>query len=150
MIPCGVTLPGGFEDVESVDVAMGTWSVEARLLMLCKSWLGIEVALAAKITDAEALKPRNSAEAKHCPNWPLWEQAISEELTTLCKASTWKLEAPLPRANIISMKWVFKAKKDASRKVVWYKAWLVAQGFSQVEGVNYFDTYTPVAKLTSS
>ena len=53
MIPCGVTLPGGFEDVESVDVAMGTWSVEARLLMLCKSWLGIEVALAAKITDAE-------------------------------------------------------------------------------------------------
>ena len=100
--------------------------------------------------NTEALKPRNLAEAKHCPNWPLWEQAISEELTTLCKASTWKLEAPLPRANIISMKWVFKAKKDASRKVVWYKAWLVAQGFSQVEGVNYFDTYTPVAKLTSS
>ena len=128
----------------------GAWSVEARLLVLHESWLRLEVALAAEITDAEALEPRNLAEAKCHPDWPLWEQAISEELTTLCKAGTWKLEAPPSRANVISSKWVFKAKKDASRKVVQYKARLVAQGFSQVEGVDYFDTYAPVAKLASS
>ena len=108
-----------------------------------------ELALAAEIADAEVLEPRNLAEAKRRPDWPLWEQAISEELTTLCKAGTWKLEAPPPRANVIGSKWVFKAKKDASGKVVQYKAWLVTQGFSQVEGVDYFDTYAPVAKLAS-
>ena len=118
--------------------------------MLHESWLRLEVALAAEITDAEALEPRNLAEAKCHPDWPSWEQAISEELTTLCKAGTWKLEAPPSRANVIGLKWVFKAKKDASGKVVQYNAQLVAQGFSQVEGVDYFDTYTPVAKLASS
>ena len=43
-----------------------------------------------------------------------------------------------------------QGQKDASGKVVRYKARLVAQGFSQVEGVDYFDTYAPVAKLASS
>ena len=150
MIPRGVTLPGGFGDDESINVATDTWSVEAGLPALRESWPGLEVALAAEIADTEALEPRNLAEAKCHPDWPLWEQAISKELTTLRKAGTWKLEAPPPRANIISSKWVFKAKKDASGKVVWYKAQLVAQGFSQVEGVDYFNTYAPVAKLASS
>ena len=125
-IPRGVTLPGGFEDIDSVDVVTGAWSVEAGLLVLHESWLGLEVALAAEITDAEVLEPRNLAEAKCHPDWPSWEQAISEELTTLCKARTWKLEAPLSRANVIGSKWVFKAKKDASGKVVQYKVRLVA------------------------
>ena len=54
-----------------------------------------------------------------------------------------------PRANIIGSKWVFQAKKDAARHVVQYKAQLVAQGFSQVPGVDYFDTFAPVACLAS-
>jgi len=47
------------------------------------------------------------------------------------------------------LKWVFEGKKDAVGNVVCYKAHLVAQGFSQVPGVNYFDTFVPVAKLAS-
>ena len=150
MIPRGVTLPGGFGDDESINVVTDAWSVEAGLPALRESWPRLEVALAAEIADTEALEPRNLAEAKCRPDWPLWEQAISKELTTLHKAGTWKLEAPPPGANIISSKWVFKAKKDASGKVVQYKAQLVTQGFSQVEGVDYFNTYAPVAKLASS
>ena len=46
-------------------------------------------------------------------------------------------------------KWVFKVKKDASGNVVRYKACLVAQGFSQVPSVDYFDTFAPVARLAS-
>ncbi len=46
-------------------------------------------------------------------------------------------------------KWVFRAKKDAAGNVVRYKARLVAQGFLQVPGIDYFDTFAPVTQLTS-
>ena len=57
-------------------------------------------------------------------------------------------DAP-PGANIVGLKWVFKIKKDSDRHIMQRKARLVAQGFSQVLGINYFDTFTPVAKLVS-
>jgi hypothetical protein len=64
-------------------------------------------------------------------------------------AGTWEV-VDLPQAvNVVGSKWVFKAKKDAAGNVVRYKARLVAQGFSQVPGVDYFDTFAPVARLAS-
>ena len=65
-------------------------------------------------------------------------------------AGTWVLEEPPPGANVISSKWVFKAKKDATGIITCFKARLVAQGFSQINGVDYDDTYAPVARLASS
>ena len=50
---------------------------------------------------------------------------------------------------MVGSKWVFRAQKDAAGNVICYKARLVAQGFSQVSGVNYFDTFVPVAQLAS-
>lgn len=101
------------------------------------------------ISEAEALEPSSLAEAKRRPDWPQWEQGIREELATLQNAGTWEL-ADLPEgANLVGSKWVFRAKKDAAGNIVRYKARLVAQGFSQVPGVDYFDTYAPVAKLAS-
>ena len=60
------------------------------------------------------------------------------------------MEEPPPGANVIGSRWVFKAKKDAAGNIAQYKARLVAQGFSQIRGVDYDDTYAPVAKLASS
>jgi len=74
---------------------------------------------------------------------------MEEELTILNNTGIWELVDPPSGANIIGSKWVFKAKKDAVGNVVHYKVHLVAQGFSQVPGVNYFDTFAPVAKLVS-
>ena len=101
------------------------------------------------IAEAKALEPTSLAEAKQRPDWPQWEHGIREELAMLEKAGTWELIEPPAGANIIGSKWVFRAKKDAAGNVVRHKARLVTQGFSQVPGVDYFDTYTPVAKLAS-
>ncbi len=97
--------------------------------------------------NSEALEPRSLAEAKRDGDWPLWEKAILEELAMLKVAGTWDLVEALARANVVGSKWVFRAKKDAAGKIVCYKARLVAQGFSQIPGVDYFDTFAPVAHL---
>lgn len=87
--------------------------------------------------ESEALEPTSLAEARRRPDWPQWEAGIREELATLHAAGTWELVDAPRGANIVGSKWVFRAKKDAAGNVVRYKARLVAQGFSQVEGVDY-------------
>ena len=67
----------------------------------------------------------------------------------LKNARTQELVDPPSKINIVGSKWVFKAKKDATGNVVCYKAYLVTQGFSQIPGIDYFDTFVPVAKLAS-
>ena len=106
-------------------------------------------AIAAVIGESEALEPRSLAEAKRGGDWPLWEKAIHEELETLKAAGTWDLVEAPKGANVVGSKWVFRAKKDATGKIIRYKARLVAQGFSQIPGVDYFDTFAPVARLAS-
>ena len=108
-----------------------------------------EYVFAAEIAGSEALEPQNLKEAKARPDWPLWEKAIEEELEVLKVAGTWELVDAPEGVNIVGSKWVFRAKKDAAGNVVRYKARLVAQGFSQVPGVDYFDTFAPVARLAS-
>jgi Reverse transcriptase (RNA-dependent DNA polymerase) len=108
-----------------------------------------EYALVAQTSETEALEPRSLAEAKRHPDWHLWEKAIQDELGLLHESGTWELTEAPTNANIVGSKWVFRAKKDAAGNVVRYKARLVAQGFSQVPGVDYFDTFAPVAKLAS-
>ena len=108
-----------------------------------------EYAFAAETNNAEALEPRSLKEAQSRPDWPLWEKAIEEELATLKAAGTWEVVDAPEGVNIVGSKWVFRAKKDAAGNVVRYKARLVAQGFSQVPGVDYFDTFAPVARLAS-
>jgi hypothetical protein len=82
-------------------------------------------------------------------DWPLWEKAIHEELAKLKAAGTWESVEKPEGANVVGSKWVFRAKKDAAGKIVRYKTRLVAQGFSQILGVDYFNTFAPVARLAS-
>lgn len=107
------------------------------------------VAMAAHIADAEGLDPCSIQEAQRRPEWLHWQEVILEEVCTLEAHGTWRLEQPPPGANIVSCCWVFHAKKDAAGNIYRYRACLVAQGFSQVPGVDFFDTYAPVAKMAS-
>ena len=101
------------------------------------------------IAKAEALEPTSLAEAKRCPDWPQWEHSIRKELAMLKKAGTWELIEPPTGTNIVGSKWVFHVKKDTAGNIVCHKVRLVMQGFSQVPGIDYFNIYTPVAKLAS-
>ena len=138
---------------EDEDLVGSVWTVFQDAPVLLEDFLGLEYAFMAEImaetANAEALEPCMLTEAKCRPDWLLWEKAIEEELAMLKAAGTWRLEEAPPGANIIGSKWVFKVKKDAAGNVVHYKARLVTQGFSQIGGINYDDTYTPVAHLAS-
>ena len=108
-----------------------------------------DVTLVVDAGDIKPLEPKSLAEAKRHPEWPEWEKAMYEELKMLEEAGTWEISDLPVGANLVGSKWVFHIKKDATGRVVRYKARLVAQGFCQVEGVDYFNTYAPVAKLLS-
>ena len=59
------------------------------------------------------------------------------------------VENPNECRNVIGTKWIFKNKKDEHGMVIRNKARLVAQGYSQVEGIDFGETYAPVARLES-
>ncbi|WVZ96696.1 hypothetical protein U9M48_042300 [Paspalum notatum var. saurae] len=72
---------------------------------------------------------------------------MHEELETLERNRVWVLVEPPPHCNPIGTKWVFKNKQGKDRVVVRNKARLVAQGFYQKKGIDYEETFVPVARL---
>ncbi|KAI3692000.1 hypothetical protein L6452_31805 [Arctium lappa] len=78
-----------------------------------------------------------------------WREAMQMEIKALEKNGTWTLE-DLPKGKrAIDSKWVYKIKFKPNGEVERYKARLVAKGFTQMEGVDYHDTFAPVAKLVT-
>jgi transposase InsO family protein len=78
-----------------------------------------------------------------------WTTAVQEEYNSLMKNGAWELVEMPPGKNLVTCKWVFKAKHNANGNITRFKARLVARGFSQAFGIDYFDTFAPVAKLTT-
>lgn len=78
-----------------------------------------------------------------------WLKAAQAEFDSLNRKRTWQM-AKRPRdKKLIGCRWVFKRKRDADGKVVKYKARLVAQGFTQIWGENYTETFAPVGRMVS-
>ena len=74
---------------------------------------------------------------------------MDREIQTLEQAHTWHTVSPPSGVNIVGSKWVFRIKRKADSSIEKYKARLVARGFTQVYGLDYFNTYSPVTRLTS-
>jgi hypothetical protein len=110
--------------------------------------LDVEYAMAAVVESAEGLQPTYE-EARKRPDWPKWQEAIQKELNSLEKMGTYRLVKRPPGANVVDSRWVLRIKKNAAGEVEKYKARLVAKGFTQIYGVDYYETYAPVARLTS-
>ncbi|GJS85939.1 retrovirus-related pol polyprotein from transposon TNT 1-94 [Tanacetum coccineum] len=78
-----------------------------------------------------------------------WVVAMQEELNQFVANDVWEL-VPLPMSqSVIGIKWVFRNKLDENGIVSRNKARLVAQGYNQQEGIDYDETYAPVARLES-
>ncbi|KAG7545539.1 Reverse transcriptase RNA-dependent DNA polymerase [Arabidopsis suecica] len=78
-----------------------------------------------------------------------WTAAMDVELDSMEVNKTWSVVSLPPGKNVVGCKWVFTIKYNADGTIERYKARLVAKGFTQQEGVDYFDTFSPVAKLAS-
>ena len=106
-------------------------------------------AMVAATADVEGTDSTSVEEARSRSDWSKWEEAMQKELDTLEKARTWTVVECPPNINVIGCKWVFRIKRNANGKIDKYKARLVAKGYSQIYGVDYYDTYAPIACLTS-
>jgi hypothetical protein len=78
-----------------------------------------------------------------------WVNAMHEELENFERNQVWTLVEPPRDVNVIGTKWVFKNKQGEDGEVVRNKARLVAQGFSQVEGLDFGEIFASVARLES-
>lgn len=94
-------------------------------------------------------EPRSVAVALSGPNGPHWQAAIDKEIANLKSKRTWdEVTRPVDK-RAIGSRMILKLKRDAVGNVVKFKARLVAQGFSQVPGVDFEETYAPVGRTTS-
>ncbi|GJZ14467.1 retrovirus-related pol polyprotein from transposon TNT 1-94 [Tanacetum coccineum] len=92
------------------------------------------------------IEPKNVNEALGDESWIV---AMQEELNQFIANDVWELVRQPKNMTIIGTKWVFRNKLDENGVVSRNKARLVAQGYNQQEGIDYDETYAPVARLES-
>jgi hypothetical protein len=78
---------------------------------------------------------------------PDWVNAMHEELNNFACNEVWELVKRPSDHNVIGTKWVFRNKQDKNGIIVRNKTRLVAQGYSQVEGLDFDETFAPVVRL---
>jgi histone deacetylase 1/2 len=91
------------------------------------------------------LEPTSLAQALKDPKW---HQAMSDEFNALIQNGTWQLIPTNSSQNVVGCKWIFTTKRHSDGSIDRYKARLVAKGFHQRPRFDYYDTFSPVIKLT--
>jgi hypothetical protein len=115
------------------DISKGV-TTHSRLANFCEHYLFVS-----------SIEPFKVEEALQEPDWVL---AMQEELNNFKRNEVWSL-VPLPKQKVVGTKWVFCNKQDKHGVVTRNKAQLVAKGYAQVTGLDFEETFAPVARLES-
>ncbi|GJX91461.1 zinc finger, CCHC-type containing protein [Tanacetum coccineum] len=78
-----------------------------------------------------------------------WKEAINDKMNSIIGNNNWVLADLPPGCKHLNCKWIFKRKLKVDRTIEKFKARLVIQSFKQKSGIDYFDTYTPVARIST-
>ena len=78
-----------------------------------------------------------------------WKTTMDDELDSLQDNKTWELVTLPPRRKLVQCKWIYNPKLVSNGTTTKYKAQLVAKGYSQVHGLDYSETFSPVAIMDS-
>ena len=99
-----------------------------------------EVVQCAMLVDSEPVGIEEALKEKE------WLNAMKEELEAIERNKTWKLTKLPDKKKAISVRWVFKLKLKPDGSIGKHKARLVARGFLQKPGIDYFEVFAPVAR----
>ena len=77
----------------------------------------------------------------------MWQEAMFEEYDSIMKNQVWEVLSRPQGKKVVGSRWIYKVKHAADGSMEKYKARFVAKGFSQKEGIDYGETFTPVASI---
>ena len=93
--------------------------------------------------------PTTFEEAMRSPHSSKWRATMEDELKSMKENKVWDLEEIPKGAKTVGCKWVYKTKRDSKGKIERYKTRFVAKGFTQREGIDYNETFSPVSTKDS-
>src|SRR5262249_16954225 len=103
----------------------------------------------AMLAQSVTIEPENFHAAKGRSDWPIWRKAMEDEYSQLSSSKTWQMVDLPDGRKTVGCRWVYATKTNPDGSFQKAKARLVAQGFTQQPGMDYYEISSPVVKFDS-